>query len=138
MAIGGTWGAERIGVCVDEGESLPGKLQPTAEPALILTSTRRNIARHVCLGRLETWFFFAFSCISGVAWPSGTHAVLKIARLYLQEAVLEPGTTAHDNWVSAGATVYRQFWIFDVKNPQEIVNDGATPVVEEKGPYTYK
>lgn len=64
--------------------------------------------------------------------------MLKIARLYLQEAVLEPGTTAHDNWVSAGATVYRQFWIFDVKNPQEIVNDGATPVVVEKGPYTYK
>lgn len=64
--------------------------------------------------------------------------MLKIARLYLQEAVLEPGTTAHDNWVSAGATVYRQFWIFDVQNPQEVVNDGATPVVREKGPYTYK
>lgn len=64
--------------------------------------------------------------------------MLKIARLCLQEAVLQPGTIAHDNWVTTGAAVYRQFWIFHVKNPQEIVNDGATPEVVEKGPYTYK
>lgn len=56
----------------------------------------------------------------------------------LQEAVLENGTTAYDNWVSAGAAVYREFWIFDVQNPQQVVEEGATPVVVERGPYTYR
>ncbi|XP_003972763.2 platelet glycoprotein 4 [Takifugu rubripes] len=73
--------------------------------------------------------------LGGILIPVGRNIIKGTVE---KEAVLEPGTTAHDNWVSAGATVYRQFWIFDVKNPQEIVNDGATPVVVEKGPYTYK
>ncbi|XP_023121631.1 platelet glycoprotein 4 [Amphiprion ocellaris] len=55
-----------------------------------------------------------------------------------KEAVIEPGTTAYDNWVSAGATVYRQFWLFDLKNPLEVLHYGAAPVVVEKGPYTYR
>uniref|UniRef100_A0A8C3GC81 Platelet glycoprotein 4 n=1 Tax=Cyclopterus lumpus TaxID=8103 RepID=A0A8C3GC81_CYCLU len=52
--------------------------------------------------------------------------------------VIEPGTTAYDNFVAAGAGVYRQFWFFDVQNAQEVVQNGTTPVVVEKGPYTYK
>ncbi|XP_022054838.2 platelet glycoprotein 4 [Acanthochromis polyacanthus] len=55
-----------------------------------------------------------------------------------KEAVIEPGTTAYDNWVSAGAAVYRQFWLFDLKNPLEVLHYGAVPVVVEKGPYTYR
>lgn len=65
-------------------------------------------------------------------------AALTSTRVCVQEAVLEPGTTAHSNWESAGAAVYRQFWVFDVQNPEEVVKDGATPVVTEKGPYTYR
>ncbi|XP_041636977.1 platelet glycoprotein 4 [Cheilinus undulatus] len=55
-----------------------------------------------------------------------------------KEAFIEPGTTAYDNWVSAGAAVYRQFWLYDVKNPTEVIEAGAKPIVEEKGPYTYR
>ncbi|XP_054480454.1 platelet glycoprotein 4 [Anoplopoma fimbria] len=55
-----------------------------------------------------------------------------------KESVIEPGTTAYDNWAAAGAFVYRQFWFFDVQNPQEVIESGATPVVVERGPYTYK
>ncbi|XP_034018820.1 platelet glycoprotein 4 [Thalassophryne amazonica] len=55
-----------------------------------------------------------------------------------KEAVIEPGTTAYENWVSTGANVYRQFWLFDVKNPSEVVENGSRPVVVEKGPYTYR
>lgn len=40
--------------------------------------------------------------------------------------------------MSTGAAVYRQFWFFDVTNPVEIVENGATPVVVQRGPYTYK
>ena len=55
-----------------------------------------------------------------------------------QEAVIEPGTTAYDNWMSADTVVYRQFWLFDLKNPLEVLEHGAKPVVIERGPYAYK
>ncbi|XP_056281431.1 platelet glycoprotein 4 [Pseudoliparis swirei] len=55
-----------------------------------------------------------------------------------QEAVIESGTTAYDNWVAAGPGVYRQFWFFDVQNAEEVLLNGSDPVVVEKGPYTYR
>uniref|UniRef100_A0A4W5RZK7 Platelet glycoprotein 4 n=1 Tax=Hucho hucho TaxID=62062 RepID=A0A4W5RZK7_9TELE len=55
-----------------------------------------------------------------------------------KESVIEPGTTAWDNWVSADAPVYRQFWLFDVQNPLDVVENGSKPKLVEKGPYTYK
>uniref|UniRef100_A0A4W5N8L7 CD36 molecule (CD36 blood group) n=1 Tax=Hucho hucho TaxID=62062 RepID=A0A4W5N8L7_9TELE len=44
-----------------------------------------------------------------------------------KESVIEPGTTAWDNWVSADAPVYRQFWFFDVQNPLGVVENGSKP-----------
>uniref|UniRef100_A0A674A7F8 Platelet glycoprotein 4 n=1 Tax=Salmo trutta TaxID=8032 RepID=A0A674A7F8_SALTR len=55
-----------------------------------------------------------------------------------KESVIEPGTTAWENWVSADAPVYRQFWLFDVQNPLDVVENGSKPKLVEKGPYTYK
>ncbi|XP_068128777.1 platelet glycoprotein 4-like [Hyperolius riggenbachi] len=52
------------------------------------------------------------------------------------EAVIEEGTIAYDNWVKPGSEVYRQFWIFHVANPDAIIN-GAKPLLQQKGPYTY-
>lgn len=48
------------------------------------------------------------------------------------------GTTAFDNFVSTTATVYRQFWVFNVTNPTEVAEHGDVPIVVQKGPYTYK
>ncbi|KAK9525810.1 hypothetical protein VZT92_016488 [Zoarces viviparus] len=73
--------------------------------------------------------------LGGVLIPVGDSIIQGTVE---KEAVIEPGTTAYGNWVAAGAGVYRQFWFFDVQNAQEILQDGATPVVVEKGPYTYK
>lgn len=55
----------------------------------------------------------------------------------IKEAVIAPGTPAYDNWLSPGGAVYRQFWFFNVQNAREVVEEGAAPVVAEKGPYTY-
>ncbi|XP_063073188.1 platelet glycoprotein 4 [Engraulis encrasicolus] len=55
-----------------------------------------------------------------------------------KEGVIEPGTTAYENWVSAGAPVYRQFWLYNVLNPDDVVNNGSIPQVQEQGPYTYR
>ncbi|XP_074553949.1 platelet glycoprotein 4 [Halichoeres trimaculatus] len=73
--------------------------------------------------------------LGGILIPLGN---IIITGTVEKEAVIEPGTTAHDNWVSAGAAVYRQFWFFDVGNPIEVLDYGADPVVVEKGPYTYR
>ncbi|XP_040885932.1 platelet glycoprotein 4 [Toxotes jaculatrix] len=73
--------------------------------------------------------------LGGVLIPLGNSVIEGTVK---KEAVIEPGTTAYDNWVSTGANVYRQFWFFDVKNPQEVLQYGARPVVLEKGPYTYR
>uniref|UniRef100_A0A3Q1JHE0 Platelet glycoprotein 4 n=1 Tax=Anabas testudineus TaxID=64144 RepID=A0A3Q1JHE0_ANATE len=73
--------------------------------------------------------------LGGILIPVGN---IVIEGTVEKEAVIESGTTAYDNWVSTGANVYRQLWIFDLKNPIEVLQYGARPVVVEKGPYTYR
>ena len=73
--------------------------------------------------------------LGGVLIPLGNSIIEGTVE---KESVIEPGTTAYENWVTTGAHVYRQFWLFDVKNPQEVLQYGARPVVLEKGPYTYR
>uniref|UniRef100_A0A668A822 Platelet glycoprotein 4 n=1 Tax=Myripristis murdjan TaxID=586833 RepID=A0A668A822_9TELE len=73
--------------------------------------------------------------LGGVLIPVGDSIIEGTVK---KEAVIEPGTAAYDNWASAEAVVYRQFWLFDVKNPLEVLNNGTKPVVTERGPYTYR
>uniref|UniRef100_A0A665VMW6 Platelet glycoprotein 4 n=1 Tax=Echeneis naucrates TaxID=173247 RepID=A0A665VMW6_ECHNA len=73
--------------------------------------------------------------LGGILIPVGDSIIEGTVR---KESVIEPGTTAYDNWKATGATVYRQFWLFDVTNAKEVLETGATPVVKEKGPYTYR
>ncbi|KTG04525.1 hypothetical protein cypCar_00008750 [Cyprinus carpio] len=54
------------------------------------------------------------------------------------ETVLENGTLAFDTWTSVDTPMYRQFWLFDVQNPDEVLSQGAKPVLVQKGPYTYR
>ncbi|XP_063786535.1 platelet glycoprotein 4 [Pseudophryne corroboree] len=53
-----------------------------------------------------------------------------------KEAVIEEGTIAYENWIVPGSPVYREFWIFNVSNPDEVIN-GSQPILEQHGPYTY-
>ncbi|TKS90738.1 Platelet glycoprotein 4 [Collichthys lucidus] len=80
-------------------------------------------------------FGAAVAILGGVLIPLGNSIIEKTVE---KEAVIESGTTAYDNWVAVGGTVYRQFWLFDLKNPLEVLGYGAIPVVVEKGPYTYR
>ncbi|KAM4570299.1 platelet glycoprotein 4 [Odontesthes bonariensis] len=72
--------------------------------------------------------------LGGILIPLGDNIIQGTVK---KEAIIEPGTTAYENWSAAGTKVYRQFWFFDVTNPQEVIQHGAKPVVTEKGPYTY-
>ncbi|XP_072922686.1 platelet glycoprotein 4 isoform X2 [Hemitrygon akajei] len=73
--------------------------------------------------------------IGGILIPVGNEIVHKTIN---KEGVIEEGTLAYENWIQTGSPVYRQFWLFHVKNPSEIINSGAKPMVEQRGPYTYR
>ena len=51
---------------------------------------------------------------------------------------LKNGSESYTNWKNPPVTVYMQFYMFDVKNAYEIINNGEKPMVEQRGPYTYR
>lgn len=57
--------------------------------------------------------------------------------LMFQGTVLKNGTETFEAWEDPPPPVYMQFYFFNVTNPLEVLQ-GATPLVEEKGPYTYR
>ncbi|KAF0871871.1 platelet glycoprotein 4 [Crocuta crocuta] len=71
----------------------------------------------------------------GILMPVGD---LLIERTIKKEVVLEEGTIAYQNWVKTGTEVYRQFWIYDVQNPQEVITNSSKIKVKQRGPYTYR
>uniref|UniRef100_A0A6Q2Y4I3 Platelet glycoprotein 4 n=1 Tax=Esox lucius TaxID=8010 RepID=A0A6Q2Y4I3_ESOLU len=77
----------------------------------------------------------ALAILGIILFPVGNNIIQETVE---KESVLEPGTTAWDNFVSVGPPVYRQFWLFDVQNPLDVVENGSKPIVVEKGPYTYR
>lgn len=71
----------------------------------------------------------------GILMPVGDLIVQKTIK---KEVVLEEGTIAFRNWVKTGTEVYRQFWIFDVQNPEEVQVNSSKIKVKQRGPYTYR
>ncbi|KAL9852873.1 lysosome membrane protein 2 isoform 3-T3 [Geothlypis trichas] len=54
-----------------------------------------------------------------------------------QGTVLKNGTETFEAWEDPPPPVYMQFYFFNLTNPLEVLQ-GATPLVEEIGPYTYR
>ncbi|KAI5626016.1 platelet glycoprotein 4 [Silurus asotus] len=78
----------------------------------------------------------ALACALGlILIPVGDSVIKTTVK---KEAVLEEGTTAYENWISTGVPVYRQFWLFEVQNPDEVLKNGSIPQLQQKGPYTYR
>ncbi|NXQ86851.1 CD36 protein, partial [Nyctibius grandis] len=71
----------------------------------------------------------------GVLIPLGDNLIGKAIK---KEAVIANGTIAFENWLVPGSSVYREFWIFHVQNPSEVLQEGARPKLEQRGPYTYR
>ncbi|XP_038171443.1 platelet glycoprotein 4 [Arvicola amphibius] len=71
----------------------------------------------------------------GILMPVGDMLIEKTIK---KEVVLEDGTIAYKNWVKTGTTVYRQFWIFDVQNPDDVATNSDKIKVKQRGPYTYR
>ncbi|XP_001487957.2 platelet glycoprotein 4 isoform X1 [Equus przewalskii] len=73
--------------------------------------------------------------LGGILMPVGDMIIQKTIK---KEVVLEEGTIAFKNWVKTGTEVYRQFWIFDVQNPQEVAVNSSKIKLMQRGPYTYR
>ncbi|XP_063164166.1 platelet glycoprotein 4-like [Candoia aspera] len=73
--------------------------------------------------------------LGGILIPVGNDLLEKKIKM---EAVIENGTVSYENWVVPGSPVYRQFWLFDVQNPEDVMENGSNPILQQKGPYTYK
>ncbi|XP_019517128.1 PREDICTED: platelet glycoprotein 4 [Hipposideros armiger] len=71
----------------------------------------------------------------GILMPVGDMLIEKTIK---KEVALEEGTTAYKNWVKTGTDVYRQFWIFDVQNPDDVAMNSSNVRVKQRGPYTYR
>nr|XP_014425981.1 platelet glycoprotein 4 isoform X1 [Pelodiscus sinensis]XP_014425982.1 platelet glycoprotein 4 isoform X1 [Pelodiscus sinensis]XP_014425983.1 platelet glycoprotein 4 isoform X1 [Pelodiscus sinensis]XP_014425984.1 platelet glycoprotein 4 isoform X1 [Pelodiscus sinensis]XP_014425985.1 platelet glycoprotein 4 isoform X1 [Pelodiscus sinensis]XP_014425986.1 platelet glycoprotein 4 isoform X1 [Pelodiscus sinensis]XP_014425987.1 platelet glycoprotein 4 isoform X1 [Pelodiscus sinensis] len=71
----------------------------------------------------------------GALIPLGDHIINKTIR---KQDVIENGTIAYENWVVPGSPIYRQFWFYDVQNPQEVMQNGSRPILRQIGPYTYR
>ncbi|KAF4793939.1 Platelet glycoprotein 4 [Turdus rufiventris] len=71
----------------------------------------------------------------GVLIPVGDNLIGKAVK---KEAVIVNGTAAFQNWLVPGSAVFREFWIFHVLNPSEVIDEGAQPKFEQRGPYTYR
>uniref|UniRef100_A0A8C3T5Q7 Platelet glycoprotein 4 n=2 Tax=Chelydra serpentina TaxID=8475 RepID=A0A8C3T5Q7_CHESE len=71
----------------------------------------------------------------GALIPLGDYLVNRTIK---KQDVIENGTIAYENWVVPGSPVYRQFWFFDVQNPEEVMNNGSRPILKQIGPYTYR
>ncbi|KAM6201586.1 platelet glycoprotein 4 [Rhynchocyon petersi] len=71
----------------------------------------------------------------GILMPVGDMIVEKKIKT---EVVLEEGTIAFKNWVKTGTEVYRQFWIFDIQNAEDVARNSSNIKVKQRGPYTYR
>ncbi|KAL5021180.1 hypothetical protein ScPMuIL_000335 [Solemya velum] len=54
-----------------------------------------------------------------------------------KNVLIKEGNELYEIWRDVPIPVYMQFYMFDVVNPQEVL-DGERPYVTQKGPYTYR
>lgn len=50
--------------------------------------------------------------------------------------MIKNGSQVYDMWRKPTIPIYFQVYVFDLQNPQEVIN-GARPYLKERGPYTY-
>uniref|UniRef100_A0A8C6XVY8 Platelet glycoprotein 4 n=1 Tax=Naja naja TaxID=35670 RepID=A0A8C6XVY8_NAJNA len=60
--------------------------------------------------------------LGAILIPVGNHFIDKTVE---KEVVIENGTIAYQNWVLPGSPIYREFWVFDVQNPEDVMQNGS-------------
>jgi hypothetical protein len=55
-----------------------------------------------------------------------------------QQLVIREGTEAYNAWIATPIPVYTRFYLFSMRNPEEFLANQSKPILEEKGPYTFR
>ncbi|OWF39622.1 lysosome membrane protein 2-like [Mizuhopecten yessoensis] len=74
-------------------------------------------------------------CILGAVMIPAVNWIIK--QKVEQSVVLVEGGATYDIWKDTPIPIYMQFYMFDVRNPEEVLQ-GKKPFVVQKGPYTYR
>ncbi|XP_076446440.1 lysosome membrane protein 2-like isoform X2 [Babylonia areolata] len=90
-------------------------------------------------GRCCKWGF----CITGLVLLVTGCVLIKVFDTLIHDKVddslpLKEGSTSYKNWMEPPAPIYFQVWMQHVANADEVVQQGAKPVLEQMGPYTYR
>ncbi|XP_077593507.1 lysosome membrane protein 2-like isoform X1 [Stigmatopora nigra] len=93
--------------------------------------TRRSCAIYAVGVICATLFVVGIGLISKQAFRQLMHNRLK------KEIVLVEGSRVFESWKRPPPPVYMEYFFFNVTNEEEILN-GAKPVVNQVGPYTYR
>jgi len=54
------------------------------------------------------------------------------------QLTITPGTAAYNAWRETPIPVYTKFYFFDMLNPTELFHNHEKPILEERGPYTFR
>ena len=56
----------------------------------------------------------------------------------LQQLTVREGTAAYQAWVETPIPMYTKFYFFDMLNPRDLFHKHEKPILEERGPYTFR
>jgi len=54
------------------------------------------------------------------------------------QLVIAEGTSAYNAWVETPIPVFTKFYFFDMINPSDLFHSHEKPILEERGPYTFR
>jgi len=59
-------------------------------------------------------------------------------RILNSQLVIKEGTAAYSAWLETPIPVYTKFYFFDMINPSDLFHSHEKPILEERGPYTFR
>lgn len=54
------------------------------------------------------------------------------------QLVIAPGTAAYNAWIETPIPIYTKFYFFDMLNPRDLFHNHEKPILEQRGPYTFR
>ena len=56
----------------------------------------------------------------------------------IQEMKIKEGTAAYKAFLETPVPVLTKFYFFDILNPRKVMEKHEKPILEERGPYTFR
>merc|ERR1719189_2826889 len=76
------------------------------------------------------------SILSGITLLAFTHQLFN--NIINSQVVIKEGTASYAAWKETPIPVLTKFYFFDMLNPQELFHNHEKPILEERGPYTFR